>query len=218
MKNAQMNFSGIIFDLDGTLIDSMSAWENIGSSFLKKHGIDPREDLNKVIKTMSFAESARYFIAVYGVKMTEEQVGDEINGMIRENYQKHIRLKPFVKETLDQYLNQGIKMAILTATHKSLTELVLSRYGLLSHFEFILTSGMVGLPKSQPEIYHQAAKQLALPKQQIAIFEDALYCIQAARASGCYLVGVYDESSKNDWDEIKNSSDCTIMSFKELLR
>jgi Predicted phosphatase/phosphohexomutase len=60
MKNAQMNFSGIIFDLDGTLIDSMSAWENIGSSFLKKHGIDPREDLNKVIKTMSFAESARY--------------------------------------------------------------------------------------------------------------------------------------------------------------
>ncbi len=218
MNHPDMSVSGMIFDLDGTLIDSMPAWENIGSDFLKKHGINPPQDLNKIIKTMSFAESARYFIAFYGLKITEEQVGDEINGMIRENYAKHILLKPFVKETLDQYLSQGIKMGILTATHKSLTELVLGRFGLLDHFEFILTSGMVGLPKSQPEIYYQAVKQLELPKQQIAIFEDALYCIQAARATGCHLVGVYDESSKNDWDEIKNSSDCTIMSFKELLR
>lgn len=213
-----MNVEGMIFDLDGTLIDSMSAWENIGSDFLKKHGIAPPDDLNETIKTMSFAESARYFIEFYGMAMTEAQVGDEINGMIRENYAKHIALKPFVKETLDQYFNQGIKMAILTATHKTLTELVLSRFGLLGHFEFILTSGMAGLPKSQPEIYHQAVARLELPAQQIAIFEDALHCIRAARATGCQIVGVYDESSQNDWEAIKNSADYTIMSFKELMR
>lgn len=212
-----MNIQGMIFDLDGTLIDSMPAWENIGSDFLKKHGINPPDDLNEIIKTMSFAESARYFIEFYGVAMTEAQVGDEINGMIRENYAKHIVLKPYVKETLDQYLNQGIKMGILTATHKTLTELVLRRFGLLDHFEFILTSGMAGLPKSQPEIYHQAVAQLELPAPHIAIFEDALYCIRAARESGCHIVGVFDEASKNDWEAIKNSSDCAIMSFKELL-
>ncbi|WP_373484385.1 HAD family hydrolase [Acetobacterium sp.] len=217
MKKIMMNIQGMIFDLDGTLIDSMPAWQSIGSEFLKKHGITPPDDLNEIIKTMSFAESARYFIDFYGVDLTEEQVGDAINGMIRENYAKHIPLKPFVKETLDQYLNQGIKMGILTATHKSLTELVLGRFGLLDHFEFILTSGMTGLPKSQSEIYHQAVAQLELPKQHIAIFEDALYCIRAARESGCHIVGVFDEASQNDWEEIKNSSDCAIMSFKELL-
>lgn len=213
-----MNIQGIIFDLDGTLIDSMPAWQNIGSEFLKKHGITPPADLNETIKIMSFAESARYFIDFYGVAMTEAQVGDEINGMIRDNYARHIPLKPFVKETLDQYLDQGIKMGILTATHKSLTELVLGRFGLQDHFEFILTSGMTGLPKSQPEIYHQAVAQLELPVQHIAIFEDALYCIQAARDTGCHIVGVYDDSSQNDWEEIQKISDCAIMSFKELLR
>jgi HAD superfamily hydrolase (TIGR01509 family) len=217
MNQATMKVEGMIFDLDGTLIDSMPAWENIGSDFLKKHGIAPPDDLNETIKIMSFAESARYFIEFYGVAMTEAQVGDEINGMIRENYAKHIALKPFVKEALDQYLNQGIKMAILTATHKTLTELVLRRFGLLDHFEFILTSGMTGLPKSQPEIYHQAVAQLKLPAQQITIFEDSLHCIQAARASGCQIAGVFDEASKNDWEEIKKIADCTIMSFKELL-
>jgi HAD superfamily hydrolase (TIGR01509 family) len=217
MNQAILNIQGMIFDLDGTLIDSMPAWENIGSNFLKKHGIVPPDDLNETIKTMSFAESARYFIDYYGVAMTEDQVGDEINGMIRENYAKHIVLKPYVREMLDQYLNQGIKMGILTATHKTLTELVLRRFGLLDHFEFILTSGMAGLPKSQPEIYHQAVAQLELPAPQIAIFEDALYCIQAARESGCHIVGVFDEASKNDWEAIKNSSDYAIMSFKELL-
>ncbi len=217
MKKTMSNVRGIIFDLDGTLIDSMPAWENIGSNFLRKQGITPPDDLNQTIKTMSFAESARYFIQVYGVAMTEEQVGDEINAMIRENYAKHIPLKPYVRETLDQYLKQGIKMAILTATHKSLTELVLARFGLLDHFEFILTSGMTGLPKSQPEIYHMAVAQLKIAGQPIAIFEDALYCIRAARATGCHLVGVYDESSKTDWQEIQKLSDCSIMSFKELL-
>lgn len=218
MNQEGMNIQGIIFDLDGTLIDSMPAWQNIGSDFLKKHGITPPEDLNETIKTMSFAESARYFIDFYGVDLTEAQVGDEINGMIRDNYARHIALKPFVKETLDHYLDQGIKMGILTATHKSLTELVLGRFGLQEHFEFILTSGMTGLPKSQPEIYHQAVAQLQLPGSHIAIFEDALYCIQAARATGCHIVGVYDDSSQNDWEEIKKISDCAIMSFKELLR
>ena len=82
MNQTILNIRGMIFDLDGTLIDSMPAWENIGSDFLKKHGINPPDDLNEIIKTMSFAESARYFIEFYGVAMTEAQVGDEINGMI----------------------------------------------------------------------------------------------------------------------------------------
>lgn len=218
MKCSIMNVRGIIFDLDGTLIDSMSAWENIGSDFLKNHGVNPPEDLNETIRTMSFAESTRYFIEFFGVAMTATQVDDEINGMIRDNYTKHIALKPYVKEVLDQYLQQGIKMGILTATHKSLTELVLKRFGLLNHFEFILTAGMTGLPKSQPQIYHQAVEHLKLPVDQIAIFEDALYCIQAAKDTACHIVGVYDESSKNDWDEIKKKADTTILSFKELIK
>ncbi|AFA47313.1 HAD family hydrolase [Acetobacterium woodii] len=213
-----MKSQGNIFDLDGTLLDSMPAWENIGTDFLTKHGVNPPADLNKIIKTMSFVESSRYFIDFFGVDMTVEQVNDEINAMIQDNYAKHLQLKPFVKEVLDQQRAKGIKMGILTATHKSLVELVLARFGLLNHFQFILTSGMAGLPKSDPEIYHKAIKSLRLPVDQITIFEDALYCIQAARNTGCHIVGVYDESSKADWAEIQKNADDTILSFKELLK
>lgn len=211
-----MNQRGIIFDLDGTLIDSMPAWENIGADFLKTHGVTPPDDLNERIKAMSFSESAQYFIHSFGIALTEDQVIDEINGLIRDNYAMHIPLKPFVKEVLDQYFKQGIKMGVLTATDKTLVELAFKRLGIRDHFEFVLTVGMTGLSKSQPEIYQKAIEILGIPEDEIAIIEDSLYCVQAAKNTGCTIIGIYDEASKNDWEEIKKASHQTIYSFKEL--
>lgn len=211
-----MKQRGIIFDLDGTLIDSMPAWENIGADFLKNHGVDPPVDLKETIKTMSFSESAQYFIRSFGLPLTEAQVNNEINGLIHDNYAKYIRLKPFVKEVLDQYGKQGIRMAVLTATDKQLVDLAFERLGIQDYFEFILTAGMTGLSKSQPEIYFKAIEMLGLAEQQIAIIEDSLYCIQAARKTACTIIGIYDEASQNDWAEIKKLSHRTINSFEEL--
>ncbi|MBC3888067.1 HAD-IA family hydrolase [Acetobacterium paludosum] len=211
-----MNQKGIIFDMDGTLIDSMPVWKNLGGNFLKNHGINPPDNLNEITTTMSFAESSRYFVNQFGLALTAAEVNAEINEMIRDSYGTHLPLKPFVKEVLDQYVRQGIKMSILTATDRSLVETAVKRLGILDYFEFILTSDMTGLSKSEPEIYFQAVETFGIPEKEIAIVEDSLYCIKAAKNTECYIVGVYDEFSKNDWEEIKRVSDRTINSFEEL--
>ncbi|MGL6173138.1 MAG: HAD family hydrolase [Cellulosilyticaceae bacterium] len=209
-----------IFDLDGTLIDSMYVWKHIGEDYLKAKALIPPKDLANRLKTMTMMESASYFRNELGIELDEKEIIYQINQMVADKYAQEVQLKTYVKNYIECLKQQGTKMCILTASERVNVEAILKRCGILDKFECILTCTELGLSKASPEIFKTAARQLAqrdVSLEEVMVFEDALHAIQQAKQAGCYVIGVYDESAQKDQEQIKEICDQYIISFEELV-
>lgn len=209
-----MNIKGAIFDLDGTLMDSMFIWETIGSEYLISRGLIPEEGLNKIFKNMSIIQAAEYYRKNYGLTESVETIVDEVNKMIEHLYFYNVKAKDGVLEFLDELKNQGVKMCVATATDKYMAKAVLKRNGILDYFCGILTCTEVGSGKDTPLIYEEGLKLLNTSKDETFIFEDALYAIKTAKQAKFNVVAVYDKFGENESDEIKKICDYYIKSFR----
>ena len=209
-----MNITGAIFDMDGTLLDSMQMWDNVGQNYLRSIGIEPREGFREILRPLSLRQAAEYMIEDYGVDRTPEQIMAEIDRGIERRYFTDLPLKPGVKELLDRFRRQGVRMCIATATDRYLVEAGLRRVGILDYFEFILTCTEVGSGKDQPEIYETALRRLGTAKDTTYVFEDALYAIETAKRAAFPVVGVYDPSAAAALDRIRSLSDIFVCSFE----
>lgn len=206
----------LIFDLDGTLLDSMSAWDEVGLDYLNRKGIDhASSNLLELFRSMSVAEAAEYFITELGIKLSLQQICDEINEMIEEQYKFMIQPKEGVLEFLSQ--NKDRKMCIATATDRHLVEAALKRLGIDQYFEFILTSPEMGCGKDQPDIFIKAAERLCLEADDCIVFEDALHAIKSAKLAGFHTVGVYEKCFESEQEAIKNCADEYICNLNEVI-
>lgn len=203
---------GAIFDVDGTLLNSMYIWENIGEDYLRSLGIKPEKNLREKIKTLSLYQSACYFQDKYGIKLSTDEIMDGVNKMIEDFYLNKAELKEGVAEFLQELKNNGVKMCIATATDRYLVEGALKRCGVLNYFSDIFTCTSVGHGKDEPIIYREATNHLNANKKDVIIFEDALYAVKTAKADGFTVVSIYDESEKNQ-DKIKSLSDFHFNDF-----
>jgi len=210
-----MKIGGAIFDLDGTLLDSMSIWDTIGEEYLRSRGIEPHENLNEIFKSMSLYQAARYYQTEYGLTDSADAIMTGVNSMIRHYYTDEALPKTGVTEFLAELKNRRVKMCIATATDRHLAEAALSRTGLLSYFGEIFTCSSVGYGKDRPDIFHAAHRFLQTPKNSTWVFEDALYAVRTAKSAGYHVVGVYDRSEPNI-DEIRGLADLYIRSFEEM--
>lgn len=208
---------GAIFDIDGTLLDSMNMWKNVGSSYVRMKGKVPEADLDEIIKDMSFLESARYIKVHYQFEEDIEAMMDEVNQMVKENYQGKIQEKPFVKEFLERLRDKGVPMCVATATDESLVKACLKRLGLLEYFKEIFTCRNVGAGKEQPDIYEAALQRLGTLKEKTFVFEDVLHAVKTAKQAGFPVAALYDESSREDWKEIMGLADISAVSMGEFI-
>lgn len=206
---------GAIFDLDGTLIDSMPFWGNLGTEYLKQKGYNPQENTNEILKTMSLAQSARYFKENYPVSGSEEEIIKEIIRLIENQYRLHVPLKASVISFLDKLSKNNVKMCIATATDHDLAKAALERLNVSEYFEFILTCTEAGAGKDDPEFFLEALKLLKTPKHETMVFEDALHAIKSAKAAGLFVAAVYDGSSHDEQEEIKLAADVYLNSFED---
>lgn len=210
-----MKIDGAIFDLDGTLMDSMFIWDTIGSDYLLSRGITPHENLNETFKNMSLYQAALYYQAEYGLTDSAETIIDGVNRMIEYIYRNQVLAKSGTFTFLEQLKKRHIKMCVATSTDRHLAEITLENNKILSYFDEIFTCGDIGHGKDEPNIFHAAHDFLKTPLESTWIFEDALYAVRTAKASGMPVVGVYDKSEKN-LQSVSSLADIFIHSFDEM--
>ena len=202
-----------IFDMDGTLIDSMVFWKNLATEYLTSKGIlQIPADILEQIKPMTMSESAALFRREFGLTGDVEA---QMNEMMEDHYRNDIPLKSGVWEYLENLHRQGVRMCVASATAEHLMESCLTRLGVRQYFEFLLSCETVGAGKRSPLVYQEAARRLGAVPGQIAVYEDALYAVQTAKAAGFHVVGVYDDSAADSWQAIEQESDEVVLNWEE---
>lgn len=215
-----MIIDGAIFDMDGTLLDSMSEWGEIGMRYLRGMGVEPSEDIKSIFWSMSLAESAAYCKEHFGAPGTVDQIVDGMLEHINDFYINKAVLKDGVAELLQAFYDSGVKMCVATASDRSLATAALERNGVSKYFSEILTCAEVGAGKDYPDIFEQAREHMGTEKDRTFVFEDALYAVETAKKAGFKVVGVYDRAGECDWQVVKELSDyyySCIVEAEELL-
>lgn len=182
----------VIFDLDGTLLDSLSAWEHSGTNFLRTQGITPPEGLDEKLVKMSLMDGARLLKEMFSLPQEPEEILRLTLDPIRRHYFEDIPAKPGVPETLRRLKAQGVKLCVATASDGALARAALARLELLDLFDFVLTCDEVGVGKRSPAVYEEALRRLGTEKSRTLVAEDAPYALQTARLAGFMTAGVAD--------------------------
>ena len=211
-----MRIRGAIFDVDGTLLDSMFIWDTIGETYLRSIGYEPREKLNEVFKNMSLFQAARYYRTEYGVTLSIDEIMNGVNAMLERYYRFEVSLKPGVAELLAQLQASGVKLCIATATDRYLVEAALERCGVLSCFGAIFTCNEVGHGKDEPDIFEEALRFLGTEKAETVVFDDALYAVRTAKEAGFPVAVIYDSHERSQ-AEVRARSDLYLEDLTQLV-
>jgi HAD superfamily hydrolase (TIGR01509 family) len=198
---------GAIFDVDGTLLNSMPIWDNAGAIYLKSLGIEAEPELGKTMFSMSMTEGAQYLYKKYQLQSDTEEIINGINHTIEDFYLNQVQLKPGVEQFLQEMKQSGIHMTIATSSDRCVIEKALERLKVLPLFERIFTCSEVGAGKNKPDIYIAARESMCSKTSATWVFEDALHALWTAKNAGFKTVGIYDATSENTQEEIKEISD-----------
>lgn len=207
---------GAIFDVDGTLLDSMEIWEDVAIRYLKSIGVEAEPDLPEVMFTMSLPEGAAYVKEHYRLTRETDEIIQGVLDIIRKYYEETAPLKPGVTKILEELSGKRIPMTVATSNNKEEVEAAFKRLGIASYFSRIFTCEEVGAGKTRPDIYMKAAEYMGTRPEETVIFEDVLHAIRTAKKAGFLAVGLYDEASKADQEEIKKEADWYAKSMEGL--
>lgn len=212
-----MTWKGAIFDLDGTLLDSMWVWPEIDVEFLARRGIPIPEDYTRTITPMGFRATAEYTVRRFGLRERPEDIIEEWNEMAAEAYETQVELKPGAWEYLRALAGRGVKLGIATGSHQALFIPALKRSGVYDLFHSYTTIGEVSRGKGFPDVYLREAEKLGLEAGDCAVFEDILLGVRGAQAGGFYTLAVEDPWSAHEREAIRAAAQQYVESYYDLL-
>lgn len=211
------NFDYYLFDVDGTLIDSMPSYAESMMKILDDFGISYGNDLIDIITPLGTVGTAKYFVETLGVPCTPEEVFELMKKYLLEAYFYHIPAKGGVVESLLKLKEMGKRMSILTASPHISLDPCLKRLGIFDLFENIWSCDDLDLKKNDPAIYLAVAEKMGAEPKNILFFDDNLHALEAAKKAGLTLCGVKDDASKENEGEIRRISDFYIEDFFQIL-
>lgn len=198
---------GVIFDVDGTLLDSMPIWENAASRCLRQRGKEPEEDLGKKLFSMSMNQGALYVKETYSLTESVEQIINSVNEIVMDFYEREVCLKPGVRGMLENLKEKNIPVVAATASDRILIERAFSHLEINHYFKKIFTVSETGKGKDSPDIFLMGARELGASPEEIFVFEDGLYAAKTAASAGFHVAGVYDSYSEAEQEELKKTAE-----------
>lgn len=209
-----MRPEGAIFDLDGTLTDSMYIWDAAPKALVRRLGGRPPEDLAQTIKAMSRLEASEYMVRTFRLDCTPEYVMGCVNDLVTAEYRDKVPMKPGADRLLKRLSDLGVPCAIATASETFQAREAMERLGLWRYFRFALSCIQHG-PKTRPDIYLEAARRLGCAPERTVVFEDALHAARSAKAGGFLVAGVYDPSAQEDREQLRRTADWYLTRLDE---
>ena len=203
---------GAIFDVDGTLLDSMPIWSCAGERYLRKRGICPEESLGEILFPLSLQEGAVWLRDHYLPGTPEQEIREGILGIIGTFYREEVQAKPGMRELLSAFRERGIPMAAATTGDRKLVEAAFARLDLGEFFAGVLTADELGTSKREPDIYYAAARILGTRPEETLVVEDVLYALLTAKRAGFLTAAAEDEASRAEWEEMTAIADYRIRS------
>lgn len=210
------NIKAIIFDMDGTLLDSLSVWADSDYEFITGLGYEYDKSHSYKMKTMHFDSACEYLVREFRLGFSPEETGEKILQIVKEKYLHGISLKDGALEFIRSAYEAGIKMCVATSNKKELAVDSLKAHGIMQYMEFVLTSDEVGCGKESPLIFERAAEMLGAVPAETAVFEDSIHAVKSAKEAGFYVVGVYDDFCEGEFSEIERLADRSIKSYGEI--
>ena len=207
---------GAIFDLDGTLLDSMGVWDQVDIDFLAKRGIEVPADYMGKVAAMQFRQIAEYTIARFDLPDTPEALMQEWDDMARVAYSTVVEAKPHAVEYLSYLKRSGAKLAVATSLPPALREPAMKHVGIFDYFDQIVSvddANDVG--KDRPDVFLLAAGRLGVVPEQCTVFEDLLVAMRSAKSVGMRVWAMHDDSSDADWPAICGLADGVMFDFHD---
>ena len=206
---------GAIFDVDGTLLDSSAVWDDAGAKYLASIGITAEEGLGRKLFEMSLDEGAVYMKETYHLQQSREEILAGVLQVVEDFYYDEAPLKEGAADFVYSLADRGIPMVIASSSKKEHIEAALKRLGIRHHFRKIFTCNEVGIGKHDPKIFMEASALLGTLPGETWVVEDGLYAMKTAKAAGFRVLGVYDEASSEDWEEIEKTADLAMKNLSE---
>lgn len=195
--------NGAIFDVDGTLLDSMKIWDEAAAKYLAVLGIAAEKNLAEILFDMSLDEGAHYLKNRYSLPFSEDKIKNGVLNVIENFYLYEARLKDGAKDILEFFNSNNINMIAATSSDKKQIQGAFKRLDILKFFKGIITCSEIGKGKTSPDIYIECSKIIGTKPNNTLVFEDALFALKTAKNAGFKTVAVFDESSKKDTSAIK---------------
>lgn len=206
-----------IFDMDGTIIDSMGLWHDIDIAYFEKYNKRLPDDYQSKIEGMSMRQTAVFTRETYGFSQSVDEIVDEWNQMAHDYYATRIEYKDNVVDFFEYLIKKGIKLGVATSNSRFLFDALSDSIGLGEYMDVVVTGEDVVHGKPDPECYITAAGRLGVSPDECLVFEDIIVGLNAAKSAGMKTCAVADSYSVSQWDKKVELADFSIKGFIELI-